>query len=330
MSRILKTRPVPYVGWAMMILILAGALPALRAQVGLGKGRISGVVVDENGNAIEDAKIAIESAQSTVKFNEKTDKKGSFAVAGLGTGIWRISVSKTGFQTNFTDVNVKQLSRNQPVTITLKALTGVAAIKSDEGAIKILDDANKLLEEGKPEEALKIFEEFLAKHPDVYAIHLNIGACRLKMGDLEKAEAEYKLALDSVTQTQGDLSKDKVTTLRALSGLAEVSLKRNDIETAVKYFTQALDISPEDEIAAYNVGEVFFSNQKIDDAIKYYELAIKIKKDWPQPYLKLGYVYLNKGDNIKALENFNKFIQLDPDSAEAAQVKKIIPLIEKK
>jgi tetratricopeptide (TPR) repeat protein len=90
-----------------------------------------------------------------------------------------------------------------------------------------------------------------------------------------------------------------------------------------------LEISPKDEAAAYNVGEVFFSNQQIDEAIKYFELAVQIKKDWSKPYLKLGYVYLNKGDFAKSLEYFNSFIQMDPDNPEVSQVKNVIAAIEK-
>lgn len=106
-------------------------------------------------------------------------------------------------------------------------------------------------------------------------------------------------------------------------------LKKGDFQTAQKQFSQALEISPQDEVAAYNVGEVFFSNQQIDEAIRYFELAIQIKKDWSKPYLKLGYVYLNKGDFTKSLEYFNAFLQMDPENPEAAQVKNVIAAIEK-
>lgn len=105
-------------------------------------------------------------------------------------------------------------------------------------------------------------------------------------------------------------------------------MKRGDLETAQGLFRRALEISPEDPAAAYNVGEIFFSNQKIDDAIAYLELAVKIKSDWPKAYHRLGLVYLNKGDLPKALENLRKFLELDPQSPEAASVKAAIAAIE--
>jgi len=80
--------------------------------------------------------------------------------------------------------------------------------------------------------------------------------------------------------------------------------------------------------AAYNVGEIFFSNQKIDDAIAYLELALKIKNDWAKAYHRLGLVYLNKGDLPKALENLKKFLEIDPQNPEAASVRVAIAAIE--
>jgi tetratricopeptide (TPR) repeat protein len=174
-----------------------------------------------------------------------------------------------------------------------------------------------------------MFEEYAVKNPDVYQVHLNIGTCYLKKEDLDRAESEFKLVLDKVMEKHGDLKKDAEASLRASTGLGEVSLRRGDFETAQKYLAQAVEISPQDEAAAYNVGELLFSSQKVDEAIRYLELATQINKDWPKPYQKLGYVYLNKGDFAKALENFNTFLALDPENPEADQVKTIIETIEK-
>ncbi len=44
--------------------------------------------------------------------------------------------------------------------------------------------------------------------------------------------------------------------------------------------------------------------------------------------MKLGYVSLNKGDFDKSLEYFYKFLEMDPESPEAHQIKNIIATIE--
>ncbi len=302
---------------------------SLEAQENLGKGRINGTVVDENGNPVEGALILVESLQATTKLEGKSDKKGHFAVAGMGTGMWRITASKPGYASSSTEMYIRQLTTNPPITFTLKKITGLAALATDETSMKLFDEGNKLIEAGQYDEAIKVFEEFMVKYPQIHQVRLNIGTCYLKKDELDKAEAEFKIVLEKTIEVYGDYKKDPAATLRAFSGLGEIYLKRNDLDTARKYFSQALEISPEDEVAAYNVAEILFSHQNIDEAIRYYEMAIKIKKDWSKPYHKLGLAYLNKGDYEQALVNLRKFLEMDPNSPEAPQVKSIIEAVEK-
>ncbi len=318
-----------YLGCLILITLSLALLSSLSAQENLGKGRISGIAIDENGNPLEKVLIVVESLKGKTKLEGYSDKKGHFAVAGMGTGFWRITATKEGYSSSYVDMNVRQLATNPPITFTLKKMTGFSAFLADEGSMKLFDQGNTLINEGKYDEALQVFEEFLVKYPEIFQAHLNIGSCYFKKGDLDKAEAEFLLVLDKVIKTLGDYKKDPATSLRALSGIGEVYLRKGDFETAQKYFSQALDISPQDEVAAYNVGEIYFSSQKIDEAIRYFELATQIKKEWSKPYLKLGYVYLNKGDFSKSLEYFGRFVEMDPENPEVPQVKNIIATIEK-
>jgi Tfp pilus assembly protein PilF len=305
-------------------------LPALilPAQDDLGRGRISGNVVDESGAKVAGALVTVESLRSDTRLEVKTDKKGHFAVAGLGTGTWRVTASKEGYLSVVTEVQVSQIKANPPVDLTLSRASGSGALPTAETGAALLDNGNALLKAGRYDEALAVFEEFAAKFPDIYAVRLNIGRVFMEKGDLDRAENEFRAVLDKNGTALADLRKNKDTSLKALSGLGEVALKRGDFDSAQGFFRQALEISPEDPAAAYNVGEILFSNQKTDDAIAYFELAIKIKGDWPKAYHRLGLVYLNKGDLDKALENLKKFLALDPGNPEAAGVKAAVAAIE--
>ena len=310
--------------------IILGAVFCLSAgQEDMGRGRITGTVLDESGAPLEGALVVAQSMRSETKLEGRSDGKGKFAIAGLGTGGWRITASKDGYGSSSLEMNIRQLGGNPPIAFTLKKISGAAGISSNKEALAMLDQGNALLNQENYDQALQVFGEFQGKYPEIYQVHLNIGTCYLRKGDLDKAEAEFKLVLDKTLETHGDLKKDVEVSLRASTGLGEVALRRGDFVAAQKHFAQALDISPQDEAAAYNVGELLFSNQKIDEAIRYLELAIQIKNDWPKPYLKLGYVYLNKGDFAKSLENFNAFIKLDPENPEVPQVKNMIDTIEK-
>jgi tetratricopeptide (TPR) repeat protein len=300
------------------------------SQAGLGKGRISGVVLDEKGDPIEGVLIVAESLKyKGTKLQTYSEKNGHFAIGGLGTGYWKITASKKGYTSAFIEMYVRQLRKNPPITFTLKKLTGFAALMADQESFEIIDKGNKLMEEGNYDGALQVFQDFLSRNPEIYQIHLNIGSCYLKKGEFDKAAEEFQFVLNKIKENFQDYSSDPQTSLRAFTGLGEIAIKKGDFKSARDYFTKALEISPEDEALAYNVGEMYFAHQNVDDAIKYYELAIKIKSNWPQPYYKLGLAYTNKGDYEKAIANFKKFVELAPDSSEASIAKNIIATLEK-
>ena len=67
-------------------------------------------------------------------------------------------------------------------------------------------------------------------------------------------------------------------------------------------------------------------NQLVDQAASD---SNQIKPDWPDPYYRLAFAYLNKGDNPKAAENLEKFIKLEPETERTAQAKAILEAIKK-
>ena len=84
----------------LIALVLSALLPALSpAQENLGKGRISGLVLNETGVPVIGARITAASLQSEAKLEAVTDKNGRFAIMGLGTGRWRITAQMKGYET---------------------------------------------------------------------------------------------------------------------------------------------------------------------------------------------------------------------------------------
>jgi tetratricopeptide (TPR) repeat protein len=237
--------------------------------------------------------------------------------------------AKTGYAEASVEMGITQLKANPPINFKLQKLTGVRELRADKSGLAAVDKGIQLAQQGDFDGAIAVFREFLAEYPELYPVRLNIAEALLNKGDADGAEAEYKGLLERILQVHGDYAKDKSTAVRALSGLGETALKKGDLEAGRTYLSQALGLSPEDEAAAYNVGDILFSNQKVDEAIEYFQLAARIKSSWPKPYYKLGFAYLNKGDYAKALESFNRFIALDPENPEIPTVKNIVATIEK-
>lgn len=298
------------------------------AQVGRGQGRIGGVVVDDEGNPIKSAKIVIYfQGKENINREATSDKNGKWSIIGLGSGDWRVTASAEGYIPTYIELYVSQLQVVPKITLTLKKIQpSEDKIVKDESTLALLDQASQLFKEGKYTEAIDLCREFIEKNPQAYQAHLSIGDCYKEMGEVGKAINEYILVLE---EAKKDELTGKKMSARALASIGDSYLKKGDLEKAQNYFKQSIEIYPEDEILPFNVGEIYFSNQKIDEAIYYFELSTKIKPSWSDPYLKLGYVFLNKGDNEKAVANFQKFLELEPDSERSKSVRNILETLKK-
>jgi len=304
------------------------ALSTAAGQAGRGTARVNGTVVDEAGNPVPQAKIELVLIQNLeIKRDAITDKKGQWALMGLGTGMWRVTASAPDFEPASMDYNVKQLERNPVIALTLKKPSPSDRPSGvDEASMGLIDQGNQLFNDKKFDEALAVFQELLVKNPTVYQIKLSIGDCYREKGEYDTALALYTEAAEAALT--GEVSGKEIRA-KSLARIGECYIKKGDFETAQNYFKQSIEAFPENEVLAYNVGEIYFSNQKLDEAINYFTLATQIKPDWSEAYYKLGLAYLNKTEYEKAQQSLNKFLELEPDTERSTSVKSILDYLGK-
>ncbi len=294
------------------------------AQAGRGTARVNGVVLDEEGNPIPSAKVVMELVgQEAATKETKTNKKGEWAVMGLGSGTWHITASAEGFIQTETTASVSQIVHNPKIILNLKKISDIETSDIETADLTLISRASDLFDERKYEEAISLLQEFLAQNPTAYPTHINLGDCYKEMGEYEKAEEEYNLALERAKSDE-DEEKGKEITAKAMAGIGDIYLKKGDFEKAQVFFEQSIELIPDNEILAYNVGEIYFSNQKLDEAIRFYGIAIQIKTDWSPPYYRRGLVYLNKAQYENAEKDFQKFLEIDPDSELAPTVENML------
>lgn len=303
----------------------------LSAQQGRGKGRLRGQVQDEVGNPIEGAKIVAQHLRYKTTFTSESDKKGNWAVAGLGTGHFRVTASKEGYGAVYHEMSVSQFSKkNPPLSFTLRKIQvtemNMPAIE-DEGSVVLFEEGNELFDQEKYADAAAKFEEFVRKNPTIYQMYINIGNCYKEMGEYDKAIEIYTKILEKVKEEKESIEGDE-SAARALAGMGEAYFKQGNLEKASEYFRQAIDNFPDDEALAFNVGEIYFKQGETDKAIEYFLLAVKIKESWAPPHRQLGYAYLNKGKYRLAVDSLKEFVELAPDDPQAENIKNLIPKLE--
>ncbi|MBN1224752.1 MAG: tetratricopeptide repeat protein [Candidatus Aminicenantes bacterium] len=315
----------------LVFLLIWGAALDASAQQGRGKGRIKGTVVDEAGNPLAGVKIVAQHLKFNTLFEGKSDEKGKWAIAGLGTGAFRITASMEGFESTYQETNVSQFSRNNPsiefaLVKTQAAPSGIPALE-DESALAVFEEGNQLFQQGLYAEAAAKFGEFLERNPTIYQVNLNIGNCYRQLKEYDKALETYQIILDKVMEEKGSYEGDD-SAARAMAGIGETYMLQGNLEKASEFMKKAIDLFPSDETLAFNVGEIFFNEGKADDAIEYYKLSAKIKENWAPPYRQLGYAYLNKGEYQLAIDSFKKFLELAPDDPQAPSIEGLIPKLE--
>jgi tetratricopeptide (TPR) repeat protein len=292
-------------------------------QSARGKGRFSGIVVDEAGKPVANATVTlIWKEDPSVIRKTKTNTKGRFRYIDMGSGTWELWVKEKGFVNTYMPLQIRQLTRLPLIKVILKKPTKALLMELLKGSGNLLEQGHQLYDSGKYDEARALYTEFLQQHPEFYQVHLFVGDCYKALGANEQAMAEYRKMLASIAE----MSQPEMARLYAAVG--DLYLRREDLSTAVTYFNQALEMDPNPQLA-YHLGQVFLSLNKGKESIQYFKRAAIFKTGWGDPYLKLGYIYLNSGDSKSAVANFRKFLELSPNSPDTGAIKALIKKLSK-
>ncbi len=87
---------------------------------------------------------------------------------------------------------------------------------------------------------------------------------------------------------------------------------------AIEDFQKALEISPENEVALFNLTRLQAGQQGAvsEDIIKAYSEVIERNPDLAESYYNRGLAYYNRGDYENALDDYNRAIEIDSASAK--------------
>ena len=147
--------------------------------------------------------------------------------------------------------------------------------------------------------------------------------------------------------------------LRPLINLARAHSIEGNNEDAVRYYEEALSKGPGVFVIQYNLGELYLKEGRIKEAVLRFQSALNLKPEIPETYAKLGEIYLaqkkwkladiyfkkcieidsrfshvfkNLGvlhfyhlKNLKeSLLYFSRSLALDPNQAEAGEIRKLL------
>src|SRR5688572_14294273 len=176
---------------AVMVLAwaLAFGVASAGAQQTRGEARIAGKILDDQKKPVQGVVITAKLGDATPPLQAKSNNRGEWSITNMAGGQWQVEFTKEGFAPQRATVDLKPDDRITSVEVIL-------AKAAPDPNIEIqakYKEANDLLQAQKAAEARKVFEDLLAKYPELHQVHRSIAATYMTENQLDKAVEHLRL-----------------------------------------------------------------------------------------------------------------------------------------
>lgn len=280
-------------------------------------GGIKGKIVDNKNNPIDGVGVIIISMEyPSERLTLKTNKKGEFIQIGLSPGYYQVRCEKNGYMPLAKEIRV-HISEIVEKDFILTTSEKPALPKQVPGR-KESGEASRLFQQGKYEEAAKLYKEALDKNPEDPIYYYNLGIAYLRMSKIDEAIEVFKKMIEI-----------QPNSFLALKYLGQIYGEKKDFGEASKYLAKAVKISSDDPEAYYNLGISLMNTGDYPGALEAFQKSIICQQGYADSYYQLGLLYLNQNKLDEAKAAFEKFLQLKPDDPKASTARNMIEFIKK-
>ncbi|MFB2837806.1 tetratricopeptide repeat protein [Floridanema evergladense] len=221
--------------------------------------------------------------------------------------------------------------------------------------IKLFDNANDLMDLGKNEQAISIYNQLINRNPKFYQAWTNrgyalagqkkykesldscIAATKIKpedfeaficqglayqnLGNNDAALTAFNQALEVIPKVESRDRKRNESIALDNRGVLYLS-KMGNFEKAIDDFKRAIDVDDSYYIAQSNLGRALYIKKNYPEAIEAFTKAIDKaretdKKDYEPAWVGRGNAYKELGQKTKALADYDEVTRINPDNYEA-------------
>jgi predicted Zn-dependent protease len=292
-------------------LAATGALAQVR-----GEGRVSGKVVDDKGQPLQDVQVKATMTGQTQPVQAKSNKKGEWSINSIAGGEWTLEFSKEGFDPQSGKVKVDENAPVGAVTVTMVKHVD----RPDPGAEMTAkaQEGMTLMQGQKFAEARKIFEDLLAKYPDVHQLNAYIAQSYAGENNIPKAVEFMRIASDK------DPTNDEMRLV-----LADLIMEQGDKPAALDMMKKIDITKVKNPLPFINASITLINENKPDEAL---EMLNKVASQFPtqaETYYYRGRAYVAAKKYPEAKTDLEKFVSMAaPDARELPDAKKILEQIK--
>ncbi|MEH2003728.1 tetratricopeptide repeat protein [Nostoc sp.] len=196
--------------------------------------------------------------------------------------------------------------RNEDVTHLEEQVTAQEQEKRQDKVTSLINEADRLREAKKFEEAAVKYKAALRLDPNSIIAHNNLGLALYTQGKLEEAITAYQKALEI----------DPNYAL-AHSNLGAALKNQGKLSEAIAAYQRALQIDPNYANAHYNLGLALYGQGKLSEAIAAYQRALQIDPNYANAHNNLGLALYDQGKLEQAIVAYQRALQIDPNFAFA-------------
>jgi Flp pilus assembly protein TadD len=177
----------------------------------------------------------------------------------------------------------------------------------------------------------------LAKNPECWMAHTNIGLVLFQKGQIDDAIAHYRSALQmqpdwwdaeynlgTALSAKGHVDEailhcEKAVSMRPTDPDAQVSLanllvQKRRIDEAIAHYQKAITVRPDDFLARYGLGHALLEKGELESAIQVCRSALLLRPSDADCHTTLAIALEEKGNPAEAIEHYNKALELAPRS----------------
>jgi predicted TPR repeat methyltransferase len=187
----------------------------------------------------------------------------------------------------------------------IEALSQHLDVEHQDPGPKGSQDLNKLLEEQKFDDAIKMCLSLTETYPSSVVLNITLGKGYFELGQIEPAIESFQKAIEI---------NPKCTVGFVILG--QIHSAQGDTDQAIENLKKAIEIEPECAEIRLNMGMLLKDQGKPQAAIESYQRAIEINPNFAASYNNIGVILRDTDDLSGAIKNFKQALIMDPNCAE--------------
>ena len=209
------------------------------------------------------------------------------------------------------NINLNNAIKYDPKNEDYKALSF-----SLQDYLELLNRANKTIERQLYQEAIRDYNNIIKEYPDRSLSYYKRGEVYRTLEQYMNAISDFKKA--SELNPDKDIYKTAIFSIaQRISKEADQAAKRQDYNTAIPKYLEAISYYPEFTQAYFNLAKSFYILTDYENAKKYLLQNIDIDNNQPQSLMMLANIYRKERNATDAIVYYEKAIKVAPDFYKA-------------